>query len=440
MGSSNGVAFANQFFRLAIVNIFSNLMVPLAGWIDVGFLGHLPDIRHLAGVSLATVLFNYLYWTFGFLRMGTTGMTAQALGREDHDAVLLIVLRNGGIALGLGLLLVLLQSPVRQIGFLLLSATEEVKQSGQAYYSAMIWGAPATLINFVLMGWFLGKVQSASVLLLSGVGSVANVGLNYGFIVRLGWESAGAGWATALSQYLVLAIALILFAQETSWTQIRLVSHQLLDLPALKAAFVLNREITIRTFALVTTFAAFTNLSSAFGIGVLTVNALLLQVVSFTAYFIDGIAFATETWAGLLWGRQDLAGLKRLLLLSSIASVSIGLLIAIAFMLAPMPLFRLLTNHLDVLAQVHQNVGWLVPVLGLGAIAYMLDGYFLGLTDGKILRQSAVGAAIVGFAPVGAIAWYTHNPTLLWMALTLFMGLRAALLIVPALKLSIQHS
>ncbi|MGB8698607.1 MAG: MATE family efflux transporter, partial [Thermosynechococcaceae cyanobacterium] len=179
-----------QFFRLAIINILSNLMGPLAGLMDIAFLGHLSDIRHLAGVALATVLFNYLYWTFGFLRMGTTGMTAQAAGRQDADAVLLVGLRNGAIALGIGMGIVLLQTPLRLAGFALLSAAPDVKAAGQAFFDALIWGAPATLLNYVLMGWYLGRSQSSKVLLLSAVVNLTNVGLDYWFIVHWGWESA----------------------------------------------------------------------------------------------------------------------------------------------------------------------------------------------------------------------------------------------------------
>jgi len=124
--------FVRRFFRLAIVNILSNLMVPIAGLVDVAFLGHLAEIRHLAGVALATVLFNYIYWTFGFLRMGTTGTTAQAVGRSDEEAVLLTLLRNGILAIGLGLIILILQYPLRELGFALLSAAPEVKSSGIA--------------------------------------------------------------------------------------------------------------------------------------------------------------------------------------------------------------------------------------------------------------------------------------------------------------------
>ena len=156
MNLSNPNQIQHRFWRLAGVNILANLMVPLASLVDVGFLGHLAEIRHLAGVALATVLFNYIYWTFGFLRMGTTGTTAQASGQSDRQTVIVIWLRNSAIALTIGLLILILQQPLQQIGFTLLSATPEVLDSAQAYYNALIWGAPATLLNFVLLGWFLG--------------------------------------------------------------------------------------------------------------------------------------------------------------------------------------------------------------------------------------------------------------------------------------------
>jgi multidrug resistance protein, MATE family len=255
-------SFLQQFVQLAIVNILSNLMVPLAGLIDTAFLGHLSEIRYLAGVALATVIFNYVYWTFGFLRISTTGMTAQALGRGDRDAVWLIALRHMLLGLGLGIVILIMQVPLRSLGFALLSATAEVKAAGQAYYNALIWGAPATLIGFVLVGWFLGRGQGGKVLLLSVVSSGSNVLFDYLFIVQWGWGSAGAGWATALSQYLLLLVGLPLMARELARSQLKGLMPQLYDPVALKAAFSLNGEIMVRTLALVTTFSVFINLSS----------------------------------------------------------------------------------------------------------------------------------------------------------------------------------
>jgi MATE family multidrug resistance protein len=436
-------SFLRHFFQLALVNILSNLMVPLAGLVDVAFLGHLAEIRHLAGVALATVLFNYIYWTFGFLRMGTTGMTAQALGREDRDAVLLTGLRNGVLALSLGIAILILQQPLRILGFTLLSATPEVKASGQAYYDSLIWGAPATLLNFVLVGWFLGRAQSGKVLLLSAASSLSNVALDYLFIVRWGWQSAGAGLATAISQYLMLLVGLILVSREISFQQVRSLAGQILNRVALRAAFVLNSEILVRTFALVSTFAVFTNLSSALGTEVLSTNAVLLQVVTLAAYFIDGLAFATETLAGVFRGKGAIAQLTLLVWVSGATSLSLGLLFAIAFILTPIPLFGLLTNHAEILTRISSYVSWLLPVLGFGSIAYMLDGYFLGLTAGRSLRISVVTAALVGFAPMAVAAWYLRSSHLLWLSLALFMIVRAATLgmqVPKTLKLVISNS
>ena len=411
-------------------------MVPIAGLVDVAFLGHLKEIHYLAGVALATVLFNYIYWTFGFLRMGTTGMTAQAIGREDRRDVMLIGLRNGLIALSLGLLILVLQQPLRMLGFALLSATPEVKASGQAYYNALIWGAPATLLNFVLVGWFLGRSQSGKVFLLSAVGNLSNVVLDYLFIVRWGWQSAGAGLATAIAQYLMLLVGSILVNREISFAQVHRhlakasLVRQILNPSELRTAFALNGEILVRTFALVSTFAVFTNLSSSLGTEILSTNAVLLQVVTLTAYFVDGLAFATETLAGVFLGRGAIAQLTSLIWVSGTASLSVGLLFAIAFILTPVPLFGLLTNHTEILGRISSYVGWLLPVLGFGAIAYMLDGYFLGLTAGRILRISVLAAALFGFAPMAVAAWYFRNSHLLWLSLALFMAVRAASLAV----------
>lgn len=420
--------FLPRFFRLAIVNILSNLMVPLAGLISVAFLGHLGEIRHLAGVTLSTVLFNYIYRTLGFLRMGTTGMTAQAVGREDEQAVLLIGLRNAILALGLGVAILILQYPLQEFGFALLSAAADVKASGQAYYSARIWGAPATVLNFVLIGWFLGREQSGKVLLLSILGNGVNILLDYLLIVQWGWDSAGAGLATAISQYLMLLVGITFVCLEVQLQDVRAVAGQLLDLSALKACLELNRDIFVRTFAFLSTFSVFTNLSSAMGMTMLAENALLLQVVTLAAYFIDGLAFATESLAGIFHGRREHEQLVSLVQISGGTGLCLGLMLALIFVLFPGSLFGLLTNHAEVLDSINRYVSWLLPVVGLGSIAFILDGYFLGLAQGSILRSTALTATLVGFAPLAIAAWLFHSSHLLWLAMSLFMGLRVVTL------------
>lgn len=420
--------FLAQFGRLAFANIVSNLMVPLAGIIDTAFLGRLADIHHLGGVAIATVIFNVVYWSFGFLRMGTTGLTAQAQGRGDRDGLRLVLLRNGLLAIALGLLIVCLQVPIRQVGFWLLSAADDVRLSGEAFYNARIWGAPAVLLNYVLLGWFLGQGQGRRVVLLSLVANGGNIAFDYWFIRELGWASAGAGAATAISQGLMLVVGLILMLRECApgdlWQQRAEVWHG----AALRSIFQLNRDILIRTFALVSSFALFTNWSAALGTTVLAANTLLLQVVTLTSYFIDGLAFATESFAGQFYGAGDRTQLRTLLALGLSSSLVLSLAMALVFSVFPNLVFRVMTTHTSVLTVVGQYVGWLWPTLGFGAIAFLLDGYFLGLTAGKRLRNSTVCAALVGFLPIGLLAHHFAIAHLLWLALASFMAVRAATL------------
>jgi MATE family multidrug resistance protein len=418
-----------QFWQLAIANVLSNLMVPLAGIVDTAFLGHLPEIYPLAGVAIATVIFNVLYWTFGFLRMGTTGLTAQAYGRGDHSAMQLVLLRNGAIALILGGAILALQAPIGAIGFRLLQADAAVRAAGIDFYATRIWGTPAVLLNLVLMGWFLGQSRSRVVILLSLVANLGNVMLDYWFIQRLGWASAGAGAATTLSQGLMLGVGLGVLAKDLSWSDLDKQLAQIWQPGAISQLFRLNFDILIRTFALVLSFALFTHWSAVLGTQVLAANTLLLQVVTLNAYFVDGIAFATESFAGQLYGGDNNAQLRQLLCWGILSSLLLSSAIAVTFGVFTQRLFGLMTQHQEVVNQVQQFVWWLLPTLALGAVAFLLDGYFLGLTAGKTLRNSTLNAALFGFLPLGAIATTLAMPHLLWLALASLMAVRAATLL-----------
>ena len=237
--------FVPRYFRLAIANVLSNIMVPLANLVSVIFLGHLEEIHHLAGVALAGNLLNFLYEIFIFLRMGTTGVTAQAVGRNDREGVLLVGLRNGLIALILGIAIVLLQYPLGEQGFAFLDVAPEVKASGLAYFNTQIWGAPAILLNFVLIGWFLGQEKNGLVVVVSVVGNAAKIALDYLLIIRWGWESTGAGVSYAISQYLSLFVGLIFLYQEIQWQEVRAVAEKIWHPSAIRATLTLNGNIFV---------------------------------------------------------------------------------------------------------------------------------------------------------------------------------------------------
>ncbi len=423
-------ALHTRFLRLAFVNITSNMMVPLSGLVDAAFLGHLADIRYLAGVALATVLFNFLYRTFKLLRWGTTGPTAQAAGRSEQDAVLLVLLRNGSIALIVGLIILLLQYPIREVGFALLSTTPSVKVAAIDYYNSRIWGAPAVLMNFVLIGWFMGREQGRPVLILSAVANGSNIILDYLFIAQWGWQSAGAGAATAISQYLMLLVGLIFVSLEGWWVQIPIVRQAIFNLESIKKNIKFNGNLFVARLAFVLMLAAFTNISSMLGTLVLAANTLLIEMIYFAAAFLDGLSFATESVTGNLWSAGSQKKLIPLMKLSGSISLTTGLGFAVLLIGLPDPLFSLLTNHPEVIGEIHHYLLWLLPILEIWALTLMLQGYFLGLTDVCLIRNSMVSAIAIGFMPGAAAAWKFHNEQVIWLALLLFLVVRLIVLAI----------
>ena len=414
-----------RYLRLAVLNIMASVTVPLAGLVDTAMLGHLGDIRFLAGVALGSILFDYVYWTFGFLRMATTGTTAVAVGEGKPAAVYLTLYRGLFLGLTIGAALVVLQAPIREAGFALLSGTEGVEAAGAAYYDGRIWGAPATLCSFVLVGWFLGREESGRVLIMTVAANLTNVVLDYVLIMRFDMAAYGAGLATMASQYLSVAIGLALLLR--AGRPRRWVWAEVLDRDGLSSLMLLNRDILLRTLGLITTFALFTNFSSILGTTVLAANAILIRVQYLASYFIDGAAFATESLAGIFRGQRDAAGLRRLLRLSLAVGFACAAGFALFVIFAPGLLYPLLTSHAEVVETATRHGYWLLPVLLFGSAAYIYDGFFLGLTEGRVLRNSMLFSTGI----FGALAWVAlrqQDNHLLWLAMMLWMASRTGTL------------
>jgi MATE family multidrug resistance protein len=419
--SSTQYNFLPRFYRLASISVLSNMMVPLAGIIDIAFLGHLADIRHLAGVILATILFDYLYRVLKFLRTSANALTAYAVGLDDTKAVLLAGLRSGLIAIGIGVLILLLQYPLQKIGFTILSGSPEIESSGVDYFNARIWGAPAALLNFVVIGWFLGREMNGVVLLMSIIGNGSNVVLDYLMIVKWGWESMGAGLATAISQYLMLGTGLIYACFIIPWKILPTALQELFDWTAIKDTVVLKSNILIRFLALISTYAIFTNLSAAMGTNVLAENGLLLQIALLSQFTVQGVGMTTQTLTGNFQGKGTKEQMSPLLIASILTSLVIALTFAMVSVLFPDLIFGLMTNHAEVNKQITNYTVWLLPLLALTAIAFMLEGYFIGLKEGVILRNAVLFAFGLGFIPLAIISWYLHSNHILWMSLVSYM-------------------
>lgn len=417
----NQYNFLPRFYRLSLVSVLSNMMVPLAGLVDTAFLGHLADIRHLAGVILASILFDYLYRVLKSLRSSTNAITAQAAGLNDHKAVLLAGLRSGLIALIIGLVVLLLQYPLQKVGFAILSGSPTVEASGVDYFFGRIWGAPAVLLNFVLIGWFLGREMNSVVLLMALMGNGSNVLLDYLMIFKWGWASTGAGLATALSQYLALLIGLIGVGFSIQWNTLFAVVREVFDGAALKETVVLKGNILIRFLVLISTYAIFTNLSSVLGTTTLAQNGLLLQIALLSQFTIQGVGMTTQTLVGNFKSKGAIEQLVPVLSVSILTTLPIALGFAAVSVLMPDTIFGLLTNHAEVNEHITSYTPWLLPLLEITAVAFMLEGYFIGLKEGKTLRNAVLVAFGGGFMPLAIAAWYFHNNHILWLALVAYV-------------------
>ena len=415
--------FLPRFYRLSFVSVFSNMMVPLAGLVDTAFLGHLEDIRHLAGVILASILFDYLYRVLKFLRSSTNAITAQAVGVEDEKAVLLAGLRSGAIALGMGLIILLLQYPIQKIGFIILSGSPEVEVSGVEYFFGRIWGAPAVLLNFTFIGWFLGREKNGIVLIMSIVGNFSNVLLDYLMIFKWGWASAGAGIATAVSQYLALSIALIAFFSTIQWNVLFSAGREVFDWVAIKEVVALKGNILIRFLVLISTYAIFTNISSIMGTTILAENGLLLQIALLSQFTIQGVGMTTQTLVGNFKSKGLTDYLLPVLFVSILTTLPLAFVFAGGTIIFPNYIFGLLTNHTEINTNIIKYTLWLLPLLEITAVAFMLEGYFIGLKEGETLRNAVLIAFGFGFIPLAIFGAYFHNNHILWLALVGYVTL-----------------
>ena len=420
-----------SFRRLALLNIASNLTAPLASLIDVAFLGHANTVTPLAGVALATVLFDVLYFSFSFLRMATTGLTAQVYGSglsyEPSDAgrveLYALLYRALGIALCSAALVLVLQVPLRAVGFGLLSGTPEVEQVGMRYFDIRIWAVPAAFARYAMMGWFLGIGRSGVILIAELVANLCNVGLDDLFIRQWSWGAEGAAWATLISQYVASFLLLLFLTRHLKAVPLLAIVAFQRMLPLLS----LSRDIFIRTLFLTSSFAVFTNVSAFLGTQMLAANTLLLRCFGLVAFVIDGFAYATETLVGQSQGAGDSLRLTRTLSTALKSATFFAALVCLLLWLFGEVIIRLLTVHESVVNLAMELRYGLCAALFLGAFAWIYDGVFFGLGQGELLRNVTAVAALC-FAGGATAAWLMRSGELLWIAFVSFMGVRGVLL------------
>lgn len=421
-----------EFLDQALPNILSNLSAPIAGLVDTAMLGHLPEIDSLAGVSLAGVVFSYAYWGFGFLRMGTTGLTAKARGSEDLEAMGDAFFRGMILALGLATLMVLGRGLIGDLGFYLLNGPADVEFAGRLYFDVRILGAPAVLGLYVINGWLIGTGRPRLSLILSLVLNLSNIGLDALFIYHLQWGAYGAGLATALTAGCTFFLGLYLISR--NWGACPGFSRaRVFQKGPFKKMLVFKKDILLRTMCLILTMTTFTNFSAGFGKLALTANTILMKLLTMASYLIDGYAYALEAIAGRCAGAGDKEGVLRTLRIANIYGLVTAAGIIVFYLAAGPTVLGWLTSHQDVIDFAVRYLPWVALALVFSTLSYVYDGLFIGLANGKIMRNS-MAVATFFFLPAAWLAKEQQSVNGLWAAMVGFMAIRTGVLLWRARK------
>jgi multidrug resistance protein, MATE family len=411
-----------RVLRIAAPIVISNATIPLLGAVDTAVIGQIGQAAPLAAVGLGAMILATFYWVFGFLRMSTSGLAAQAAGAGDlveRDAVLLRALGIGAVA---GLALVAAQGLIFGLALRLAPASEAVETSARLYLSIRIWGAPATVMLYAVTGWLIALERTRAVLVLQLVQNGLNVGLDVLFVLSFGWGIAGVASATLIAEYSGLLLGLWLL-REVFGPRLTAAVARLRDPVALRKMFGASRDIMLRSVLLQGSFTTFIFLAAGFGDVTLAANHVLMQFLEITAYGLDGFAFAAETLVGQAAGARAVGEMRRATAVSMQWGFAGAALLSAVFALAGVPIIALMTTAQDVRDEAAQFLPWLAiaPLVGVGSWIY--DGVYIGaLRTGAMLQAMLVSVAGYVVALVVLVPLMGNHG--LWAALMLLNLLR----------------
>lgn len=416
-----------QILAIAGPSIVSNITVPLLGLVDVAIVGHIGNAAHIGAIAVGSMIFNLVYWIFGFLRMGTSGMTSQALGRRDLTEVTRLAARSLIVAAGVGLSLIVMQMPLRSVMFLLMQPTPDIVPLARAYFSICIWGAPAVLGLYGLMGWFVGMQNTRTPMLVSIMQNVINiaVSLTLVYVFGLGLEGVAAG--TVVAQYAGFLTALAMLVSRYGRLRRHAVWDGLLRGSELRRFFSVNRDIFLRTLCLVAVNLYFTSAGARQGAVTLAVNTLLMQLFLLFSYVMDGFANAGEALGGRYYGARNASALgdtvRRLFLWGTL----IAALFTAAYALGGPTFLRLLTDDEAVIRASAEYFPWAVAIPAAGMAAFVWDGIYIGITDTRGMLIALATAAALFFATYLGLRPLMGNHAL-WLAMIVYIASRGAVL------------
>lgn len=402
-------ALNKEILRLSIPSILANLTVPLVGMVDTAVAGHLPSgsaAAFIGAISVGAMLFNLLYWNFGFLRTGTGGLTAQSFGREDMHGCALILARSLALALGVSVVVLLLQWPFARLGMLCVKASPEVEDLALRYFFVRIWAAPATLSLMAFSGWFVGMQDSVSSMwkdfVVNGVNIVASVVLALGVGSWQGIGFEGVAWGTVIAQYsgmLYCVLVCLLKYRRRVFGGFRLSDLRgMLRASELRGFFKMNLNLFGRSAGFTAIYIGYTMIAARYGDMMLACSSIMMQLLMLFSYFTDGFAYAGEALTGRFIGAQDKPMMRRTVKYVFVWSMSLAVAFVFIYMAAGTPLLRLLTDDAAVVEACREFLPWLILMPPLGCAAFTWDGIYLGATASRGIFLAMAGAAVCFFA------------------------------------------
>lgn len=410
-----------EILAIALPAIVSNLTTPILGLVDVAVTGHIGDAVYIGAIAVGSTIFNMLYWLFGFLRMGSSGLTAQAYGAKDTRRMALVFYRALLIALAIGILLIILSRPIADLALRFMEADDTTDSLAKRYFTICIWGAPAVMINYVVAGWFIGMQDSKAAMWVAVTTNVLNICVSVALVFGLGWKIEGVATGTMSAQWVGAVLALLIVFNR--YRPVAPSFVRIIQRSEIVAFFRINVDIFLRTCCLVAVTVWFTHAGALQGTQVLAANALLLQLFLLFSYFIDGFAYAGEALAGKYEGAGDGSRLK-----SVVGSLhKTGLICALVFMvsyyLCGALFLDLLAEDGMVVALAVRYLPWAVAVPLCGFSAFVWDGIFIGLVATRQMLLAMLSAVAVFFVFYFALTPIFANDAL-WLAFNSYLLFR----------------
>ena len=393
----------SQILRLAIPSILANITIPLVGLVDTAIVGHIANATAIGGIAIGTMLFDLLYWNFGFLRVGTSGMTAQAFGRGDRVECARLLSQSVGIALIGAALIWLIQWLFVNLVLLLVPCSPEVASFAREYFFIRIWAAPATLSLMAFKGWFIGMQDTVSPMITDILVNVVNMAVSYVLAVYTPMGALGVALGTVIAQFtgLTAAIVLLLTKYRQLWQGLSPV-RLAFDGQGMRRLLSLNGNLFVRSLCFMVVYVGFTSLASKYGDVELAVSTIMMKLFMLFSYFVDGFAYAGEALVGkyIGWNQepgvrsQDKSDVSRVVRLLFAWSLGVGVLFTLIFALWSGGFYHAMTSDTTVLARLTDYTAWLIAMPIVSTLAFMWDGVYAGATAGKQIRNAMIYAAL----------------------------------------------